>query len=203
MIRRGDIIMGKYKSTKTGKVKPKVSLVLDWVPFRGAIQERKLYVFDLDKLYPQVLKKLIKKVGGLEFTNTGEFTYMRVKMGESPRDGSVTFNKYIRDFLQEVDGVWKTYTLKNYKEINLVDFDYSTMFNPNELPSRVSLMETLLKVEEELQELAPQIEFFEGMGQEGMIREDKEDLKKLYSERTNLEKQRDKLLTRKAQGKLT
>ena len=122
MIRRGDMIIGKYKSQSTGKIKYKVSLVLDWVPFRGAIQERKLYVFDLDNLYPQVLKRLIKKVGGLEFTNTGEFTYMRVKMGEGIRDGSITFNKYIRDFIQEVEGVWKTYTLKNYKEINLVDF---------------------------------------------------------------------------------
>ena len=50
MIRRGDMIIGKYKSQSTGKIKYKVSLVLDWVPFRGAIQERKLYVFDLDKL---------------------------------------------------------------------------------------------------------------------------------------------------------
>jgi len=202
MIRRGDIIIGKYKSVKTGKVKPKVSLVLDWVPFRGAIQERKLYVFDLDYLYPQVLKKLIKKVGGLEFTNTGEFTYMRVKMGEGPRDGSVIFNKYIKDFIQEVSGAWKTYTLKNYKEISLVDFDYSTMFNKNNLPSRVTLMDKLREVDKKLQDIEPGIKTFEDMGQ-GMIREEREELKELYSERTDLETQRDKLLTRKAQGKLT
>ncbi len=202
MIRRGDIIIGKYKSVKTGKVKPKVSLVLDWVPFRGAIQERKLYVFDLDYLYPQVLKKLIKKVGGLEFTNTGEFTYMRVKMGEGPRDGSVIFNKYIKDFIQEVSGAWKTYTLKNYKEISLVDFDYSTMFNKNNLPSRVTLTDKLREVDKKLQDIEPGIKTFEDMGQ-GMIREEREELKELYSERTDLETQRDKLLTRKAQGKLT
>jgi hypothetical protein len=202
MIRRGDIIIGKYKSVKTGKVKPKVSLVLDWVPFRGAIQERKLYVFDLDYLYPQVLKKLIKKVGGLEFTNTGEFTYTRVKMGEGPRDGSVIFNKYIKDFIQEVSGAWKTYTLKNYKEISLVDFDYSTMFNKNNLPSRVTLMDKLREVDKKLQDIEPGIKTFEDMGQ-GMIREEREELKELYSERTDLETQRDKLLTRKAQGKLT
>ncbi len=202
MIRRGDIIIGKYKSIKTGKVKPKVSLVLDWVPFRGAIQERKLYVFDLDYLYPQVLKKLIKKVGGLEFTNTGEFTYMRVKMGEGPRDGSVIFNKYIKDFIQEVSGAWKTYTLKNYKEISLVDFDYSTMFNKNNLPSRVTLTDKLREVDKKLQDIEPGIKTFEDMGQ-GMIREEREELKELYSERTDLETQRDKLLTRKAQGKLT
>ena len=51
MIRRGDMIIGKYKSVSTGQVKPKVSLVLDWVPYRGNIQERKLYVFDMDNLY--------------------------------------------------------------------------------------------------------------------------------------------------------
>ena len=48
-IRRGDILIGKYKSKRTGKVSNKVSFVLDWVPFKGNIAERKLYVFDLDK----------------------------------------------------------------------------------------------------------------------------------------------------------
>jgi len=185
MIRRGDIIIGKYKSTKTGKVKPKVSLVLDWVPFRGAIQERKLYVFDLDYLYPQVLKKLIKKVGGLEFTNTGEFTYMRVKMGESPRDGSMIFNKHIRDFIKEVSGAWKTYTLKNYKEISLVDFDYSTMFNPKDLPSRVTILDRLKVVDEKLEKLTNQEE---------------PEAKQMVEQ---LSVEREKLLKRKAQGKLT
>ena len=194
MIRRGDMIIGKYKSTKTGQVKYKVSLVLDWVPFRGAIQERKLYVFDLDNLYPQVLKRLIKKVGGLEFTNTGEFTYMRVKMGEGIRDGSITFNKYIRDFIQEVEGVWKTYTLKNYKEINLVDFDYSTIFNENQLPPRVTILDKLNELEQKVDDIENEL-MDEELGEDSA--------KKLRVELDKLGVEKDKLLRRKAQGKLT
>ena len=194
MIRRGDMIIGKYKSTKTGQVKYKVSLVLDWVPFRGAIQERKLYVFDLDNLYPQVLKRLIKKVGGLEFTNTGEFTYMRVKMGEGIRDGSITFNKYIRDFIQEVEGVWKTYTLKNYKEINLVDFDYSSIFNENQLPPRVTILDKLNELEQKADDIENEL-MDEELGEDSA--------KKLRVELDKLGVEKDKLLRRKAQGKLT
>ena len=194
MIRRGYMIIGKYKSTKTGQVKYKVSLVLDWVPFRGAIQERKLYVFDLDNLYPQVLKRLIKKVGGLEFTNTGEFTYMRVKMGEGIRDGSITFNKYIRDFIQEVEGVWKTYTLKNYKEINLVDFDYSSIFNENQLPPRVTILDKLNELEQKADDIENEL-MDEELGEDSA--------KKLRVELDKLGVEKDKLLRRKAQGKLT
>tara|TARA_Y100001938_G_C8062720_1_gene418293 strand:+ start:233 stop:817 length:585 start_codon:yes stop_codon:yes gene_type:complete len=194
MIRRGDMIIGKYKSTKTGQVKYKVSLVLDWVPFRGAIQERKLYVFDLDNLYPQVLKRLIKKVGGLEYTNTGDFTYMRVKMGEGIRDGSITFNKYIKDFIAEVDGVWKTYTLKNYKEINLVDFDYSTIFNENQLPPRVTILDKLNEIEQEMDDIEREL-MMEDVGEDSS--------KKLRVKLDKLGVEREKLLRRKAQGKLT
>ena len=194
MIRRGDMIIGKYKSTKTGQVKYKVSLVLDWVPFRGAINERKLYVFDLDNLYPQVLKRLIRKVGGLEFTNTGEFTYMRVKMGEGIRDGSITFNKYIRDFIQEVEGVWKTYTLKNYKEINLVDFDYSSIFNENQLPPRVTILDKLNELEQKADDIENEL-MDEELGEDSA--------KKLRVELDKLGVEKDKLLRRKAQGKLT
>ena len=194
MIRRGDMIIGKYKSTKTGQVKYKVSLVLDWVPFRGAIQERKLYVFDLDNLYPQVLKRLIKKVGGLEYTNTGDFTYMRVKMGEGIRDGSITFNKYIKDFIAEVDGVWKTYTLKNYKEINLVDFDYSTIFNENQLPPRVTILDRLNEIEQQMDDIEREL-MMEDVGEDSS--------KKLRVKLDKLGVEREKLLRRKAQGKLT
>ncbi len=194
MIRRGDMIIGKYKSTKTGQVKYKVSLVLDWVPFRGAIQERKLYVFDLDNLYPQVLKRLIKKVGGLEYTNTGDFTYMRVKMGEGIRDGSITFNKYIKDFIAEVDGVWKTYTLKNYKEINLVDFDYSTIFNENQLPPRVTILDKLNEIEQQMDDIEREL-MMEDVGEDSS--------KKLRVKLDKLGVEREKLLRRKAQGKLT
>tara|TARA_Y100001963_G_scaffold95166_1_gene130982 strand:- start:15607 stop:16191 length:585 start_codon:yes stop_codon:yes gene_type:complete len=194
MIRRGDMIIGKYKSTKTGQVKYKVSLVLDWVPFRGAIQERKLYVFDLDNLYPQVLKRLIKKVGGLEYTNTGDFTYMRVKMGEGIRDGSITFNKYIKDFIAEVDGVWKTYTLKNYKEINLVDFDYSTIFNENQLPPRVTILDRLNEIEQQMDDIEREL-MMEDVGEDSS--------KKLRVQLDKLGVEREKLLRRKAQGKLT
>ena len=194
MIRRGDMIIGKYKSTKTGQVKYKVSLVLDWVPFRGAIQERKLYVFDLDNLYPQVLKRLIKKVGGLEYTNTGDFTYMRVKMGEGIRDGSITFNKYIKDFIAEVDGVWKTYTLKNYKEINLVDFDYSTIFNENQLPPRVTILDKLNEIEQQMDDIEREL-MMEDVGEDSA--------KKLRVELDKLGVEKEKLLRRKAQGKLT
>ena len=194
MIRRGDMIIGKYKSAKSGQIKYKVSLVLDWVPFRGAINERKLYVFDLDLLYPQVLKRLIKKVGGLEFTNTGEFTYHRVKFGEGIRDGSIAFNKFIRDFIQEVQGVWKTYTLKNYKEINLVDFDYGTIFNPNELPPRITILDKLNEVEEEVDEIEREM-------MDEKITEDQQ--KKLRVRLDKLGVEKEKLLRRKAQGKLT
>ena len=194
MIRRGDMIIGKYKSTKTGQVKYKVSLVLDWVPSRGAIQERKLYVFDLDNLYPQVLKRLIKKVGGLEYTNTGDFTYMRVKMGEGIRDGSITFNKYIKDFIAEVDGVWKTYTLKNYKEINLVDFDYSTIFNENQLPPRVTILDKLNEIEQQMDDIEREL-MMEDVGEDSS--------KKLRVKLDKLGVEREKLLRRKAQGKLT
>ena len=194
MIRRGDMIIGKYKSQSTGKIKYKVSLVLDWVPFRGAIQERKLYVFDLDNLYPQVFKRLIRKVGGLEFTNTGEFTYMRVKMGEGIRDGSITFNKYIRDFISEVKGVWKTYTLKNYKEINLVDFDYGSIFNEKDLPPRVTVVDKLNDVEEKMGDVEQQL-MNEELGEDSA--------KKLRVELDKLGVEKEKLLRRKAQGKLT
>jgi len=144
-IRRGDILIGKYKSKRTGEVTNKVSFVLDWVPFKGNIAERKLYVFDLDKLHPSILKKLIKKVGGLEFTNTGTFTYHRAKIGMKPRDGTIMFNKYIRDFLQEVQGVWKTYNLINYKQVKLCDYDYSGMFK--DLPPRLTIEDKLVKLE--------------------------------------------------------
>ena len=193
MIRRGHMIIGKYKSARSGQIKYKVSLVLDWVPFRGAINERKLYVFDLDLLYPQVLIRLIKKVGGLEFTNTGEFTYHRVKFGEGIRDGSIAFNKFIKDFIQEVQGVWKTYTLKNYKEINLVDFDYGTIFNPNELPPRVTILDRLNEVEEEVDEIEREM-----MGE---ITEDQQTKLRVRLDKLGAEKE--KLLRRKAQGKLT
>ncbi len=199
MIRRGDMIIGKYKSVSTGQVKPKVSLVLDWVPYRGNIQERKLYVFDMDNLYPQILKRLIKKVGGLEYTNTGDFTYMRVKMGEGPRDGSVTFNKYIKDFIQEVKGVWKTYSLRNYKQINLVDFDYGSIFAAHMLPPRITIVEKLQKLDEELEYVNDSIRIysFESSG------EDKEELSKLRKEAEQIELERQKLFRLKAQGRLT
>lgn len=203
MIRRGDMIIGKYKSVSTGKVKPKVSLVLDWVPYKGNIQERKLYVFDMDFLYPQIFKRLIKKVGGLEYTNTGDFTYMRVKMGEGMRDGSITFNKYIKDFIQEVKGVWKTYSLRNYKQINLVDFDYSTVFNKNELPPRITILEKLQKLDEELIEINEGIKMYEDMGFQAMIPEEKEYLSELRKEAEQIEVERQKLLRLKAQGRLT
>jgi hypothetical protein len=199
MIRRGDMIIGKYKSVSTGKVKPKVSLVLDWVPFRGNIRERKLYVFDMDNLYPQLFKRLIKKVGGLEYTNTGDFTYMRVKMGEGPRDGSVTFNKYISDFIHEVKGVWKTYSLNNYKQINLVDFDYGTIFNESELPSRVTIVEKLQKLDEELEDVNDSIRIYSFESS----KEDKEELSKLRKEAEQIELERQKLFRLKAQGRLT
>ena len=203
MIRRGDIIIGKYKSVKTGKVKPKVSLVLDWVPFRGNIMERKLYVFDMDYLYPQILKRLIRKVGGLEYTNSGEFTYMRVKMGEGPRDGSVTFNKYIKDFIGEVKGVWKTYSLRNYKQINLVDFDYGTIFNEKDLPSRITLTEKIRELDDKLIKVNEAIKNLEDMGYAQLISEEKEDLIKFKNEAEQMEVKRQKLLSRKTQGKLT
>ena len=150
-IRRGDILIGKYKSKRTGEVTNKVSFVLDWVPFKGNIAERKLYVFDLDKLHPSILKKLIKKVGGLEFTNTGTFTYHRVKIGMKPRDGGIVFNKYIKDFLQEVKGVWKTYNLVNYKQVKLCDYDYSGMYR--DLPPRITIEEKMTKINEEITDL--------------------------------------------------
>ena len=194
MIRRGDMIIGKYKSKRTGQVSNKVSFVLDWMPFKGNIAERKLYVFDLDKLHPSILKKLIKKVGGLEFTNTGTFTYHRVKIGMKPRDGSITFNKYIKDFIAEVDGVWKTYTLKNYKEINLVDFDYSTIFNENQLPPRVTILDKLNEIEQQMDDIEREL-MMEDVGEDSS--------KKLRVKLDKLGVEREKLLRRKAQGKLT
>ena len=128
-----------------------------------------------------------------EFTNTGEFTYHRVKFGEGIRDGSIAFNKFIRDFIQEVQGVWKTYTLKNYKEINLVDFDYGTIFNPNELPPRITILDKLNEVEEEMGEIEREIT--------GEITEDQQ--KKLRVRLDKLGVEKEKLLRRKAQGKLT
>jgi hypothetical protein len=150
-IRRGDILIGKYKSKRTGEITNKVSFVLDWMPFKGNIAERKLYVFDLDMMHPSILKKLIKKVGGLEFTNTGSFTYHRVKFGMKPRDGGIAFNKYIRDFIQEVKGAWKTYNLVNYKQVKLCDYDYSTMFK--NLPPRVTIAEALADLLPDIEKL--------------------------------------------------
>lgn len=157
-IRRGDILIGKYKSKRTGEVTTKISFVLDWVPFKGNIAERKLYVFDLDKLHPSILKKLIKKVGGLEFTNTGSFTYHRVKFGMKPRDGQIAYNKHIRDFVDEVRGVWKTYNLVNYKQVKLCDYDYSGMFK--DLPPRVTIEETLAEVLSNIEDLKQADKYF-------------------------------------------
>ena len=147
-IRRGMILLGKYKSAKSGEITNKVSLVLDWTPFRGNIAQRKLYVFDLDNLQPSLLKRLIKKVGGLEFTSYDDFTYHRVKFGEGIRDGSITFNKYIRDFLTEVEGAWKTYTLRNYKQIKVCDYDYSGMFTGKSLPPRITIADKLVQLDD-------------------------------------------------------
>ena len=193
-IRRGMILLGKYKSAKSGEITNKVSLVLDWTPFRGNIAQRKLYVFDLDNLQPSLLKRLIKKVGGLEFTSYNDFTYHRVKFGEGIRDGSITFNKYIRDFISEVKGVWKTYTLKNYKEINLVDFDYGSIFNEKDLPPRVTVVDKLNDVEEKMGDVEQQL-MNEELGEDSA--------KKLRVELDKLGVEKEKLLRRKAQGKLT
>jgi len=199
-IRRGDILLGKYKSKRTGEVTNKVSFVLDWAPFKGNISERKLYVFDLDMLHPSLLKKLIKKIGGLEFTNTGTFTYHRVKIGMKPRDGGVIFNKYIKDFLQEVKGVWKTYSLVNYKQVKLCDYDYSGMFR--ELPPRTTIAEKLSEIDKDIPELKEGIANLEQMGVEGRIPEKDAELKQYYNELKSNEKQRDKLISRRAKGEM-
>jgi len=197
-IRRGDILIGKYKSKRTGEVTNKVSFVLDWTPFKGNIAQRKLYVFDLDKLHPSILKKLIKKVGGLEFTNTGSFTYHRVKIGMKPRDGSITFNKYVRDFIQEVQGVWKTYNLVNYKQVKLCDYDYSGMFR--DLPPRTTIEEKLSNIDMDISELKQGIANLEQMGVEGRIPEENAELKQYYNELKSNDIQRDKLIRRRARG---
>jgi len=197
-IRRGDILLGKYKSKRTGEVTNKVSFVLDWVPFKGNIAKRKLYVFDLDKLHPSILKKLIKKVGGLEFTNTGTFTYHRAKIGMKPRDGTIMFNKYIRDFLQEVQGVWKTYNLINYKQVKLCDYDYSGMFK--DLPPRITIEEKLSNIDMDISELKRGIANLEQMGVEGRIPEENAELKQYYNELKSNDIQKDKLIRRRAKG---
>ena len=115
-------------------------------------------------------------------------------MGEGIRDGSITFNKYIKDFIAEVDGVWKTYTLKNYKEINLVDFDYSTIFNENQLPPRVTILDKLNEIEQQMDDIEREL-MMEDVGEDSS--------KKLRVKLDKLGVEREKLLRRKAQGKLT
>lgn len=198
-IRRGDILIGKYKSKRTGKVTNKVSFVLDWVPFKGNIAERKLYVFDLDKLHPSILKKLIKKVGGLEFTNTGSFTYHRVKIGMKPRDGGIVYNKYIRDFIQEIQGVWKTYNLINYKQVKLCDYDYSGMFR--DLPPRTTIEEKMTKINEEITDLNN--EYNEDQrGSDAGFKMTVEQIKENRSSIVTLNIEKDKLIRRKAKGEI-
>ena len=198
-IRRGDILIGKYKSKRTGEVTNKVSFVLDWVPFKGNIAERKLYVFDLDKLHPSILKKLIKKVGGLEFTNTGTFTYHRVKIGMKPRDGGIVFNKYIKDFLQEVKGVWKTYNLVNYKQVKLCDYDYSGMFR--DLPPRITIEEKMTKINEEITDLNNEYNEDQRGSDAGFLMTT-EQIKENRSRIVTLNIEKDKLIRRKAKGEL-
>ena len=196
-IRRGDILIGKYKSKRTGEVTNKVSFVLDWVPFKGNIAERKLYVFDLDKLHPSILKKLIKKVGGLEFTNTGSFTYHRVKLGMKPRDGLITYNKHIKDFVQEIQGVWKTYNLVNYKQVKLCDYDYSGMFR--DLPPRTTIEEKMTNINEEITDLNN--EYNEDQrGPDAGFWMTAQQVKENRSRVVTLNLERDKLIRRRAKG---
>ena len=198
-IRRGDILIGKYKSKRTGKVSNKVSFVLDWAPFKGNIAERKLYVFDLDKLHPSILKKLIKKVGGLEFTNTSSFTYHRVKIGMKPRDGAIVYNKYIRDFIQEIKGVWKTYNLINYKQVKLCDYDYSGMFR--DLPPRITIEEKMTKINEEITDLNNEYNEDQRRSDAGFLMTT-EQIKENRSRIVTLNIEKDKLIRRRAKGEL-
>ena len=105
-----------------------------------------------------------------------------------PRDGSITFNKHIRDFIQEVQGVWKTYNLVNYKQVKLCDYDYSGMFK--DLPPRITIEEKLNEVNVELNELNN--EYNEEMTAQ--------ELRENRSRVTILNKEKDLLIRRRARG---
>ena len=115
-----------------------------------------------------------------------------------PRDGSITFNKYVRDFIQEVQGVWKTYNLVNYKQVKLCDYDYSGMFR--DLPPRTTIEEKLSNIDMDISELKQGIANLEQMGVEGRIPEENAELKQYYNELKSNDIQRDKLIRRRARG---
>ena len=74
------------------------------------------------------------------------------------------------------------------------NFDYSTIFNENQLPPRVTILDKLNEIEQQMDDIEREL-MMEDVGEDSS--------KKLRVKLDKLGVEREKLLRRKAQGKLT
>ena len=123
-IQVGDVLEFRYRGKKSNSTKLKIVIVINIYPVRGSWKNKKVHAFDLEKLAPGVLKRILNRIGTpmLELDERKNKEVVKVNIKESGLKGEIFYRKVASKF-NDYDA-YRTYIATEMKSIKLVEYDF-------------------------------------------------------------------------------
>ena len=120
----GDVLEFRYRGKKSTSAQIKMVIVINIFPVRGSWNNKKIHAFDMKKLSPGVLKRILNRIGTpiLEVDERKGKEVVKVMIKESGDKGEIFYKKVASKFNEY--NAYRTYIAPEMKSIKLLGYDF-------------------------------------------------------------------------------